>query len=72
MNTQALTHGLPHVSRSLSVNTLWSALTLMKSRRALAALTPAQLQDLGLTEKQAEQEAKRPFWDAPEWWNKIC
>ncbi|SMY08564.1 DUF1127 domain-containing protein [Flavimaricola marinus] len=37
-------------------------------RRQLGALSGAQLEDLGLTAAEAEQEASRPFWDAPRHW----
>jgi uncharacterized protein YjiS (DUF1127 family) len=39
---------------------------LWRSRRALASLTDAQRADVGLSKTQAEAEAERPFWDAPE------
>ena len=41
-------------------------LALWRSRRALAALTSDQLADVGLTQHEAQAEARRPFWDAPE------
>lgn len=41
---------------------------LWRSRRALATLTDQQLEDIGLSRAQAETEAARPFWDAPQWW----
>lgn len=37
-------------------------------RRALRRMDDAQLMDLGLTRAEANAEAKRPFWDAPETW----
>lgn len=33
------------------------------TRAALAELPPGRLRDLGLTEADAAQEARRPFWD---------
>lgn len=44
------------------------ARALSRQRRALGALPPDRLADLGLTQREAENEACRPFWDAPEWW----
>ena len=41
-----------------------------RSRRALAALDNAALNDIGLTRVQAQNEAGRPFWDAPKTWCK--
>lgn len=35
-----------------------------RSRRALASLEAHHLDDLGLTAKQARDEASRPFWRA--------
>ncbi|WP_298859545.1 DUF1127 domain-containing protein [uncultured Sulfitobacter sp.] len=47
---------------------LRSALALLRSRRALAALAPEQLQDVGLTSEEAQAEAQKPVWDAPASW----
>ena len=38
---------------------------VMRQRRALARLSDAQLEDLGLTREDALEEAARPFWDLP-------
>ncbi len=43
-------------------------IVLSRSRRQLAALTDAQLADIGLSRAQAQAEAARPVWDAPEFW----
>lgn len=45
-------------------------LNLSKQRRDLSQLTPAQLEDIGVTESEARTEAKRPIWDAPNFWYK--
>ena len=42
--------------------------SIARSRRALAQLDNAQLNDIGLTRAEAEAEARRPAWDAPEHW----
>ena len=44
------------------------ALTLRRSRRALANLSVAQLEDIGITRQEADKEAARPLWDAPAHW----
>ncbi|MEM7471569.1 MAG: DUF1127 domain-containing protein [Pseudomonadota bacterium] len=41
---------------------------LYRQRRALAAMDKAQLMDLGLTREEADIEAARPVWDAPQHW----
>ncbi len=38
------------------------------SRRALARLDPAQLDDVGITPIQAHHEARRAVWDVPANW----
>ncbi|PCH69494.1 MAG: hypothetical protein COC12_09220 [Rhodobacteraceae bacterium] len=38
-------------------------------RKALKSLDSAALQDIGVTRAQAQAEAKRPVWDAPESWH---
>lgn len=43
-------------------------LTLANQRRALRKMTPEQLSDIGVTQAEAEREAKRPIWDAPQNW----
>lgn len=52
--------------------TLFSAFTarlaVWRQRRALAALDSHALEDIGLTRAQANTEAQRSFWDAPETW----
>ena len=43
-------------------------LRVSKQRRDLLSLTQEQLCDIGVTRAEAEAEAKRPFWDAPNFW----
>lgn len=43
-------------------------LGLSRQRRKLAELDDHLLRDLGLTRRQALEEAKRGFWDAPSHW----
>ncbi|MDU9006340.1 DUF1127 domain-containing protein [Sedimentitalea todarodis] len=42
---------------------------LWRQRRALTRLDAAALRDIGLTRSEAETEARRPIWDAPESWS---
>ena len=39
-----------------------------RQRHHLAALTDAQLRDIGLSREDALSEARRPVWDAPAHW----
>ncbi len=41
---------------------------LHRQRRALARLDDDALQDIGITRAQAQAEASRPIWDAPDYW----
>lgn len=41
---------------------LGDRLERQRTRRALAALDDAALEDLGLTREDAERESRRPFW----------
>lgn len=47
-----------------------SMLGLWRSRRALAQLDDAALDDIGVTAQQAQAEATRPVWDVPANWKK--
>lgn len=42
--------------------------SLPRQRRALARLDARLLKDVGITRAQAEAEAARPIWDAPDIW----
>ncbi|CAD0183682.1 hypothetical protein RUESEDTHA_00556 [Ruegeria sp. THAF57] len=53
-----------------SVTSLWDALSLMRQRRALGQLDDRALEDIGITREQAQSEATRHIWDAPEFWQK--
>ena len=41
-----------------------------KSRRALNQLDAGQLEDVGLSTKEADGEVARGFWDVPATWRK--
>ncbi len=47
---------------------LLDLLALLRQRRHLARLDAAALDDIGLTRKEAQTEARRPVWDVPEHW----
>lgn len=45
-----------------------ASMALYRSRAKLADLDPHQLNDIGLTKKEAHDEARRPVWDVPQTW----
>lgn len=47
---------------------LASLIDLWRSRRALARLDAAALQDVGLTAEEARKEAAKQLWDVPNNW----
>jgi uncharacterized protein YjiS (DUF1127 family) len=51
-----------------SLGSVVQALSLLRSRQALAALSEEQLNDVGITASEARVEAARPIWDAPASW----
>ncbi|WP_299024502.1 DUF1127 domain-containing protein [uncultured Sulfitobacter sp.] len=55
-------------STSRNRRTLRETVTLWSSRRALAALSAEQLDDIGISRADATAEARRPVWDAPASW----
>ncbi len=57
-----------HRSRSALMSRLARRVGLWRQRRALARLDDAALDDIGVTRRQAEAEARRPVWDAPANW----
>jgi len=61
----ANTTAKPRVSLLTGLN---NAIALWHQRRALRSLDAAALFDIGLTRAEAEAEAKRPVWDAPQNW----
>ncbi|MFY2825806.1 DUF1127 domain-containing protein [Ruegeria sp. MALMAid1280] len=56
--------------RRFGLTLLWDALSLRRQRCTLARLDARALEDIGITREQAEAEAARPIWDAPEFWQK--
>ncbi len=63
VQTQAHISTCPRPTRTGRVLRL---LTVWRSRRALAALSPEQLRDIGISRTDAAAEARR--WDAPDNW----
>lgn len=49
---------------------LRSTYEVARQRKTLANLSDTQLADIGLTREQAQFEAGRPVWDAPQHWMK--
>jgi uncharacterized protein YjiS (DUF1127 family) len=45
-------------------------IALHRERAALAKLDAAALQDIGISRQTAQDEARRPFWDAPDHWSR--
>lgn len=55
----------PQLSLLRRLRLLWS---VRRQRDQLAALDDRALKDIGLTRADAEAEARRGFWSAPEHW----
>jgi len=49
---------------------LASLIDLWRSRQALAKLDAHALQDIGISAKEAQNEAQKPVWDVPKNWLK--
>ncbi|GHC13706.1 MULTISPECIES: DUF1127 domain-containing protein [Gemmobacter] len=47
---------------------LFALALLSRQRRALARLDAALLKDIGLTQDEAAEEARRAIWDVPAHW----
>ena len=55
-------------SRPSLISGLTARLDAWKQRRVLRALDDSALEDIGLTRREANAEARRAFWDAPQTW----
>ena len=56
-------------ARTRSVRSLLArAYGVWRTRRELARLTDAQLEDVGVTQAEADREARRAVWDVPANW----
>ena len=54
--------------RPALLDTLSRWVAIARQRRALAALDDSALSDIGISRAAAQNEAQRPFWDAPDNW----
>lgn len=59
-----------HTTRARRSTSLFDLIALYGQRRALTRLDDAALKDVGLSRKDALQEAGRPIWDVPAHWVK--
>ncbi|AHD08979.1 DUF1127 domain-containing protein [Phaeobacter gallaeciensis] len=50
--------------------TVAHALAVWRERRMLAQLDSSALEDMGISQRDAEAEARRPIWDAPNNWTR--
>ncbi len=57
-------------ARASRPNLVKRAFDLIRQRQSLAKLDCHALNDIGISRSEAETEAARPFWDAPETWRK--
>jgi len=55
-------------SRFSLLRALTSAHATWRQRQTLRTLDADALDDIGVSKSQAQAEAKRPLWDAPETW----
>ncbi|WP_170471843.1 DUF1127 domain-containing protein [Ruegeria profundi] len=70
MNSIALNRPCPQHKQSLFAR-IRSVLSVRRQRQQLARLDTRALNDIGITRAQADAEARRPIWDAPQFW-KSC
>jgi uncharacterized protein YjiS (DUF1127 family) len=50
------------------LSTITQMIALRRQRQHLDRLSDEQLKDIGVTRDQAEAEARRKAWDAPNFW----
>ncbi|WP_419740106.1 DUF1127 domain-containing protein [Ruegeria sp.] len=70
MNSIALNRHCPRHKQSLFARIRF-VLSVRRQRQQLAQLDARALNDIGITRAQADAEARRPIWDAPQFW-KSC
>ncbi|WP_170409559.1 DUF1127 domain-containing protein [Ruegeria atlantica] len=56
--------------RRFLLSSLQDVFSLLRQRQTLAKLDDRALEDIGITREQAEAEASRSIWDAPDFWQK--
>lgn len=66
--TLAQANCIPHRKQRNLIGTLTTWIALARQRRALASLSDAQRDDIGISTQEAKKEAKRAFWDVPPHW----
>ena len=49
----------------LTIKRLWTAFQVARERRMLAGLDARMLDDIGVSEAQANHESNRSLWDLP-------
>ncbi len=54
--------------RASILKTIAHLIAVHRQRKALASMDDIALNDIGVSRTQAEREASRPIWDAPETW----
>ena len=54
--------------RASILKTVAHLVAVHRQRKALAHMDDAALEDIGISRAEADREAKRPIWDAPETW----
>ncbi|NOC43968.1 MULTISPECIES: DUF1127 domain-containing protein [unclassified Ruegeria] len=68
--TQLAIHNPCKPAKRSLVSLISQAFELSRQRRKLAQLDAAVLDDIGVTREEASAEAKRFFWDAPQFWKR--
>ncbi|NVO54481.1 DUF1127 domain-containing protein [Rhodobacteraceae bacterium B1Z28] len=68
--TQIAIHHPCKPSRKFGLGMITQAVSLLRQRRCLARLDDRALKDIGVTRLEADTEARRPVWDAPQFWHK--
>ncbi|QFT73738.1 DUF1127 domain-containing protein [Ruegeria sp. THAF33] len=68
--TQLAIHNPCKPAKRSLVSLISQAFELSRQRRNLAKLDAAVLDDIGVTREEASAEAKRFFWDAPQFWKR--
>ncbi|MCA0905375.1 DUF1127 domain-containing protein [Ruegeria marisrubri] len=68
--TQLAIHNPCKPAKRSLVSLISQAFELSRQRRKLAQLDAAVLDDIGVTPEEASAEAKRFFWDAPQFWKR--
>lgn len=60
----------PAASRRSLVQLAAARVSAWRQRRVLARLDDIRLADIGVSRKEALEESRRSFWDAPENWKR--